>query len=180
MPLALAFSRLAEDFPDAALVFVGSNTLMHPTYVDGAEEVLRRLELPEGRIRIEPATRRVHEWFAISDAMVLASDNESMPRVLLEAMAFGLPVLATRIFGIPELIEDGANGLLCEPQDLDSLEQGLRRLLALDPAELAAINESADATVRPSRDSAAYAEKVRGIFDRLLAGSKESSGNLLG
>ena len=112
--------------------------------------------------------------------MVVASDNESLPRVIIEAMAFGLPVLGTRVFGIPELIEDGVNGLLCEPQDLDALEEGLRRLLSLTEDEAARLGEAAEGTVRPERDAARYAETIRRTFDRLQAGSEVSSADPLG
>jgi len=169
--VALAFASLAADFPDAVMAFVGRGSVF-PEYVAGAEEVIRGLGLPADRIRLEDLTPEVQEWFAVADAVVVASDNESLPRVILEAMAWGLPVLGTRVFGIPELIEDGVNGILCEPQDLDSLEEGLRALLSLTPDEAAALGRAAESAVRPERDSSRYAEEIRGIFDRLLAGER--------
>jgi glycosyltransferase involved in cell wall biosynthesis len=172
--LALAFARLAAEFGDATLVIVGKSPV-HGDYVEGAEEVIRRLGLPDGRIRIERVTPDLHEWFAVADAIVVASDIESLPRVIMEAMAFGLPVLATRVFGIPELIEDGVNGLLCEPQDIDSLTDGLRRLLSLDREESERIGHAGEATVRPERDAARYAEAVRGIFESLMAETASSA-----
>ena len=176
--LALAFARIADEHPDAILTLVGRG-LDVPRLQRGCGEVIGRLDLP-GRIRLETITPALHDWYTIADAVVVASDNESLPRVILEAMAFGLPVLGTRVFGIPELIEDGVNGLLCEPQDLDSLEEGLRRLLSLTPDEAADLGRAGEATVRPERDSVRYAEKVRAILHELLAGREVSSANPLG
>ena len=51
----------------------------------------------------------------MSDLLVCASDVESLPRTVLEAMAWELPVLATAVYGLPELIEDGETGWLCRP-----------------------------------------------------------------
>ncbi len=61
---------------------------------------------------------------------------DGVPVALMEAMAARVPVVSTRLSGIPELIEDGRSGLLAEPGDADSLARALRRLL--DEPELAA------------------------------------------
>ena len=173
VPLILAFARVAARHPDARLVIVGRGP-EPDEYVEGALQVIERLGLPPGTIRIESVTPALYEWFAAADAVVVASDIESLPRVILEAMAFGLPVLGTRVFGIPELIEDGVNGLLCEPQDLDSLADGVERLLSLGGEGAARIGEAAEQTVRPERDSRLYAQEVRALLDQLLAGRRAS------
>jgi glycosyltransferase involved in cell wall biosynthesis len=64
-----------------------------------------------------------------ADALVLASLMEGLPVVLLEALAMGKPVLASRVAGIPELIEHDVTGLLFTPSDWDDLELQLERLL---------------------------------------------------
>ena len=169
LSLALAFARVSAEFPDAVLALVGKGQVF-PDYAAGAERVVGRLGLPEDRLRIEGITPQIYEWFASADAIAIASDNESLPRVILEAMAFGLPVLATRVFGIPELIEDGANGLLCEPADLDSLTDGVRRLVSIEPGDAAELGRAGFEAVR-TRDAARYAASVRSIFERLLEGA---------
>ena len=69
---------------------------------------------------------------AACDVFVLPSYREGTPRVLTEAMASGLPVIATDIAGIPEQIEDGRNGFLIEPGNTATLVERLKKLLA-DP-----------------------------------------------
>ncbi len=64
--------------------------------------------------------------------VVLPSYREGLPLAVLEAMAHGRPVVATRVGGIPDLVEDGATGFLVEPGDVDGLRAALLRLLA-DP-----------------------------------------------
>lgn len=63
----------------------------------------------------------VRAFYKTADAFVLPSFAEGVPVVLMEAMASALPCLSTRIAGIPELIEDGKDGLLVPPSDIDAL-----------------------------------------------------------
>ncbi len=81
----------------------------------------------------------VRQHMAESGCMILPSRSENYPLVLLEAMAVGVPVLTTRVGGIPEMIEDGVSGLLVEPGDSAELarametvagDPGLRRRLS--------------------------------------------------
>lgn len=64
---------------------------------------------------------------ASADAFVLPSLYEGMPMVLIEAMASGLPIIASRVGGIPDMVDDGVSALLCEPRG-DSIADGLERL----------------------------------------------------
>jgi colanic acid/amylovoran biosynthesis glycosyltransferase len=72
------------------------------------------------------------EQIARSDILVLSSFMEGLPIVLMEAMAVGTPVIASRVAGIPELVEDGKTGLLFTPSDWDALAECIRRLLEND------------------------------------------------
>lgn len=75
---------------------------------------------------------RVQEYYNQGDVFVLPSFAEGVPVVLMEAMAKELPVISTRVMGIPELVEDGVSGLLIPPANLDALVQAMERL-AKDP-----------------------------------------------
>jgi glycosyltransferase involved in cell wall biosynthesis len=78
---------------------------------------------------------RVLEELRTADLFVLSSktgkdgDRDGLPNVLMEAASQSLPLLATRMSGIPELIEDGRTGLLVEPGDIESLARSLARLI---------------------------------------------------
>ena len=93
---------------------------------------------------------------------------EGIPVALMEAMASGVPVVATRLSGIPELVEDGVTGLLVEPHDPDGLAAALERLLADDElaARLAAAPRASASSAastcapRPARLGDLFAESI--------------------
>ena len=91
--------------------------------------------------------RRTQELLLRATVFVLPSHAEGMPVSLLEAMAAGCPVLATRAGGIPDVVEDGVNGLLVEPGDRDALALALHRLL-VDRDLAARLGRAARETVR--------------------------------
>ncbi len=70
------------------------------------------------------------------DAFILSSKREGFPMSILEAMAAGLPVIATKVGGIPEVIKDGENGILVPPQDQNFLANAICHVL--DDSELSA------------------------------------------
>jgi len=74
----------------------------------------------------------VPQRLAAADVLVLSSRSEAMPMVVLEAMAAGLPVVASAVGGMPELVVDGETGLLVAPGDPEALAAALSRL-ARDP-----------------------------------------------
>lgn len=76
----------------------------------------------------------VLEYMAASDVFVLPSLSEGFPLVILEAMASGLPIVATKVGGLPEIIKEGDNGFLVEPKD--SIEIAEKVLLLLQGKEL--------------------------------------------
>jgi glycosyltransferase involved in cell wall biosynthesis len=118
-----AFASLATEFNDAELIFIG----------DGPEaESLRARAAPLadkisflGRL----GEQETLDEIASSEILVLSSFMEGVPIVLMEAMAVGTAVIATRVAGIPELVEDGNSGLLFTPSKWDELANCIRRLL---------------------------------------------------
>jgi len=91
--------------------------------------------LPENlreRVQIVPETHEIARYYQAADVFVCTSRIESFPRVVLEAMAYGLPVVSTRVFGIAEQVGENVNALLYDPGDASRLAAHLRHLVEED------------------------------------------------
>jgi glycosyltransferase involved in cell wall biosynthesis len=100
--------------------------------------------------------RRTLELFAAADATVLASTWENFPHSVVESLSVGTPVVATAVGGVPEVVEDGRNGLLVPPADPDALADALRRYV--DDAKLqTSLRAAAAASVERFRPEHVYA-----------------------
>ena len=76
------------------------------------------------------ASEQKEFYLNTSDILILPSYNEQMPMSILEAMGHGCPIIATRIAGIPDMVEHGVNGFLFDPGDLDAMTEALKTLCA--------------------------------------------------
>lgn len=170
-----AFVHLASRFPEAVLVLVGDRGDIHG---DALRSYADRLVLGD-RLRIVPVTPDAYEWYTMADAFALPSSVESLPRSVLEAMAFGVPVLCTDVFGLGELIVDRVNGLVVPPRDLAALEDGLHRIIRATPAERAALGAAGEAVVRARHDSAGYVGAYRSLLYGLSNDPAAWPGDLL-
>jgi glycogen synthase len=121
--LADAWRAAAPRVPNARLRLVGTGAL---------RPVVERLgrELPEQTRWSERLSQReVSDALDESTVLVLPSRSEGMGRVIVEAFCRGRPVVASRVGGIPDLVVDGVNGLLVEPEDTQALADALVRVL---------------------------------------------------
>jgi glycosyltransferase involved in cell wall biosynthesis len=111
----------------------------------------------------------VAERMDAATCLVLPSRSEGLGRVILEAFARGRAVVATRVGGIPDLVEDDVNGLLVDNGDVDALVEALARILTEDglAARLGAAASEASQSFEWSPDD--YAMRVRSLVDRTLA-----------
>lgn len=97
--------------------------------------------------------------------------NEGFPRTHLEAMQFGVPIVGTRIAGVPEQVLDGVTGLVVEPSDPAALALALERLLA-DAALRRRMGDAGRDRVRRLFSTRAYVDGVLGQYDALLGGRR--------
>ena len=159
--LADAWRRAAPRVRGAKLRIVGSGTLAH---------VVERLvaDLPT-QSEWTPSLSQPEVAAALDDStcLVLPSRSEGMGRVVVEAFCRGRGVIGSRVGGIPELVEDGVNGLLVAPGDTDALAEALVRVLTDRPlAERLgrAAHASADLwTISPQE----FARRLRALVDRV-------------
>jgi glycosyltransferase involved in cell wall biosynthesis len=156
--LIAAFARLRERYPGLRLVLVG----------DGVDEARFRAQarnLPgvvfAGRVD------NVGDYLAAFDVFAFPSLHEGLGSTLLDAMQRGLPIVATRVGGIPELIVDGENGLLVAGGDVDGLAAVLARLLD-DAALRRRLGEAGRARVE-AYGAAAMAERYLALYREISA-----------
>jgi len=159
----VAAAGLLED-PSAQILLVG----------DGPER--KALEREAKRIGVADRLHFVgfvtHERLpavlAHADLLVLPSIYEELGTVLLEAMQAALPIVASKTGGIPEVIEDGVNGMLVPPGDPEALARAIDRLLA-DRALACRLSEGAQERVK-HYDWEVLAERVLVVYQGVTAG----------
>jgi glycosyltransferase involved in cell wall biosynthesis len=100
---------------------------------------------------------RVLELLAAADAAVLSSSWENFPHALVEALSVGTPVSATRVGGVAEIVQDGTNGLLVPPNDVEAFAAAIRRFFADDELR-AKLKGASVASVQRYRPEHIYAE----------------------
>lgn len=115
----------------------------------------------------------VARWYAICDAVVLTSANEGTPVTIIEALAAGKPAVATRVGGVPDVVDEGETGYLVRPGDTHALAERLA-LIAADPERAREMGETGRARVLER-----YAvERLVGDIDALyrkLLGSRRAT-----
>ncbi len=159
-----AFATLRPRHPELKLRLVGDG----PERA-ALEALARELGVSEsvtfaGRLPEEETLAEI----ARADLLVLSSFMEGLPIVLMEAMAVGVPVVASRVAGIPELVEDGETGLLFTPSDWDELATRIDSLLG-DEALQARLTEQARAKVASEFDTRKSAKEIAELFNSLDA-----------
>jgi glycosyltransferase involved in cell wall biosynthesis len=132
------------------------------------EALIRELDRAD-RIRLLGYRSDVRDFLETLDILALSSLREGLPNAVLEAMAMEVPVVATRVSGVPGLIDHGMNGLLIEPGSLPELTQGLARLVG-DSGLRDRLRRAGRATVESRYDFVVRMNRVRAIYDSTLKG----------
>ncbi|HEY3028433.1 MAG TPA: glycosyltransferase family 4 protein [Pyrinomonadaceae bacterium] len=110
----------------------------------------------------------ISPYYAIADALALPSHSEGSPNVLLEAMAAGLPAIATAVGGVPEIAIDEENALLVAPGDSDSFAQALNRVLT-DTKLARKLGNAAAMHVSENFSPATYVRSLLTVYQTLAS-----------
>lgn len=153
--------------PNARAVVVGQTIPDEAPYGAEVEAEIERLGLA-GRCVVIGFCDDVPAILARLSVLCLASEHEGMPNVVLEAMTAGLPVVSTRVGGVPEIVADGENGYLVERGDPRDLADAVGRLLA-DPGLAAKLGDAGRRRAVRDHDCRAAAEKLEGLYRATLA-----------
>ena len=119
------------------------------------------------RVRFLGARRDLGNLLSAIDVFVMPSFWEGLPLAMVLAMGAGLPVVATRVAGIPEVVQDGVNGLLVTPGESGELGAALSRVVNDDTTRVL-LGQAARAFVRPRFGVDGYVNAITGLYDRLL------------
>jgi L-malate glycosyltransferase len=167
--LIQAFAGLSDK--NAKLVIVGS----------GPEEPSLRALVGElavaDRCHFEPATSDVAGWLSQIDVFVLPSRTEALSNSLMEAMACKCCVIATRVGGNPELVDEGKNGLLFEVDNVDELARQIDAMLA-DPVRRQSFGAAASAKMASQFTYSRAAATMQQIYDSVLREARQTGRSL--
>lgn len=136
-----AFEIVHKEIQNSILLFVGDGELK-----SDLEKYVAKKDIKD-HVRFLGTRSDIPELLSVFDIFVLSSDREGLPVALLEAMAAGLPVIATAVGGIPEVINDGWNGYLVPPGNADTLVEKIQWLLR-DREERRKISKNARVTIK--------------------------------
>jgi glycosyltransferase involved in cell wall biosynthesis len=157
----------------AQLVIIGRPA--NPTYAAALQARVTDLGLGDRVTFIGEVSQKVLALrMARAKVLVLPSYSEGLPRVVLEAMAVGTPVVATRVGGIPEVVEDGETGLLVQPGDHRALADRIAWVLEHE-GEANAMASAAQRRVSEVLSASAYQAAYREMFNA-AEGSREGPG----
>jgi sugar transferase (PEP-CTERM/EpsH1 system associated) len=159
--LIRAFARVAARHPAARLLLVGDGPLRN------ALETLTTTLGVGDRVTFAGYRDRPERFLRLMDVFALTSRSEGMPLAILEAWASGLPVVASRVGGVPEVVADGRTGLLFPPGDEAALATHLERLLT-DPVAARALGDAGRAEVREKFDVRTMCDTYQRYYRALL------------
>lgn len=159
----MAFDKVAKEFDDVDLVFAGCVT--DTAYMN--KMLALKNELTSGnKITIMPDVERsvLFDLYAKASIFALHSEEESQGIVFAEAMAAGLPVVATNVGGIPYVVNEGKNGLLSAFADVDAFATNMKRLLS-DSSLCTAISNN-NVLEAKNYNWKIIAENVMGVYEK--------------
>ena len=155
-----AIAVLASDFPDIHLTIVGDGPLR--------ESLVK--EIASLRVQEHVCLAgwcdgpRVLEEIRASRALVLCSDAEGLPTVILEAFALGRPVVATAVGGVPEIVRSGETGWLIDSGSVEALTEAIRDALIASPSRLAKLADQGRRRVATNHDEALVGRQLAALF----------------
>ncbi|MHB9073210.1 MAG: glycosyltransferase [Desulfobaccales bacterium] len=159
--LLAAFHLTAKANPEAELWLVGDGPRLAAT-----RELAQRLSISD-RVKFIPPREDLRPLLQQASLFVLSSQTEALPNVVLEAMAAGLPVVATRVGGVPELVELNRTGWLVNPGDAPALAAALSQALA-DPDARQAMGKAGRERAVKHFSLETMARQYESLLDRLI------------
>ncbi|HML78001.1 glycosyltransferase [Geobacter sulfurreducens] len=159
-----AVREVAETNPGVRLALLGEGVER-----DALEAKIRELGLTE-RVLLPGYVPDANRYLPLFRAFVLSSLTEGLPMVILEAMLAGVPIVATRVGGVPEVLQEGEAGVLVPAPSAGDLATGIKHIIA-DEAGARDMAAVARQRLEANYSAIAMAQKYQGIYDRLATWS---------
>lgn len=159
-----ALARLLENHPAAELHIAGEGPERAPV-----KRLAERLGVTDA-LRMLGTREDIPELLSGASCLLLTSDYEGCPLSVLEAMAAGVPVVATRVGAVPEMIDDDRAGLLVEPGDAEGAAAAIGELLA-DPAHARELGDEGRRRARERFSREQMIERTLALYDEVAAGA---------
>lgn len=166
-----AFAKVVEAVPEARLVLAGSGPLK-----DDLEALRRELGL-EDQIKMLSWVDGVAPLLQRASIVAISSFSECCPMLVLESMAASTPLVATRVGGIPSMVEDGSTGTLVDTDDADALGDAMIAVLR-DPALAERLGRAARISLDQRFSHLVAARQMASIYNALLEGRRPTSDDL--
>lgn len=160
--LLRAMPTVLKKYPKAVLLMVGDGPLKSKL-----ESLCCNLRITKS-VKFLGFKKNIKELMALMEVFILPSLWEGMPNVLLEAMVLGKPVIATRVGGAEELIEDGVTGLLVPPFAEEALAEAMMKVLTRDDKGRG-LGETAKREVERRFPPEAMVKETEKLYERLLS-----------
>ena len=159
--LVAAFRRAAERDHAIHLALAGKG--------EPPDAVRALLQSPLGaRVRFLGQRHDVRQLLPAADALVLSSTTDAMPNVVMEALSAGIPVVATNVDGVPEMVDDGVTGTLVPPRDPQALADAMLALSRLPAARRRAMGDAGRREMQRRFDVGVVARQWADLFEQLL------------
>ncbi len=162
----LASEKVLAVLPDIKFVIAGQSDRENKEY----EQELRGLVQKRGmgeKVIFTGFIKDTPSFLSCLDLFVMPSYHEAFGMVLIEAMAMGIPVIGTKAGGVPEIIEDGQNGLLVPPREVDSLAEAMKKLLFSKILSMDLARRGRE-KVKERFSLSLHTERIEEIYDLLL------------
>jgi glycosyltransferase involved in cell wall biosynthesis len=162
-----AFCRVSRSLPDAQLRLVGQDDVDRD--YGAALKVKHQSLITSGNVQFigSISQEKLYEEMSRCSFLCLPSLAESAPMVIAQAMAAGKPVVATRVGGVSEMVEDGVTGFLCDPGNSDQLADALLALLK-DPELRRKMGQKANQLAEKRYRASAVAQSTMEAYGRIL------------
>lgn len=161
-----AFEKAAGSFLDHHLVCVGPPDASDKAWWHYLQETTSKSAF-SNRIHWIGEVDDIRPWYGMADVLVMPSENESFGRVLVEAMAVGVPVVATLGGGVPEIIRHGKDGLLARPGNAMEIADAINKILGEESLKKRLITSAMERAEKFGLDT--HVENMIKVFEDVIA-----------